>query len=147
MNNILLRHCHRHLQTRIRYSAGARISTKTTATALTTASTTTATTTFRSFSSNNDNNKPKKLSEDEIKASLRLLSYQGTPFPWAAVSLLFCHVNISFTVVLVDQRLVWNNMLLNSWKGDSVRFYIIIMCAVCFLFLSCTFPGKRQECN
>jgi hypothetical protein len=69
------------MQTRIRYSAGARISTKTTtATALTT--------TFRYFSSNNDN-KPKKLSEDEIKASLRLLSYQGTPFPWAAVSFFF----------------------------------------------------------
>ena len=90
MNNILLRHCHRHLQTRIRYSAGARISTKTTtATAVTTTSTTTATTTIRSFSSNNDNKKPKKLSEDEIKASLRLLSYQGTPFPWAAVSFFF----------------------------------------------------------
>ena len=89
MNNILLRHCHRHLQTRIRYSAGARISTKTTATTALTTTSTTATTTFRSFSSNNDNNKPKKLSEDEIKASLRLLSYQGTPFPWAAVSFFF----------------------------------------------------------
>lgn len=144
MNNILLRHCHRHLQTRIRYSAGARISTKTTATALTTTSTT-ATTTFRSFSSNNDN-KPKKLSEDEIKASLRLLSYQGTPFPWAAVSFFFV------TSTYPSQSL---SSSINGWceitccwipkEEESVRFYILIMCAVCFCFYLVHFQVKDRS--
>ena len=129
----MLRHCHRHLQTRIRYSAGARISTKTTATALTTASTTTATTTFRSFSSNNDN-KPKKLSEDEIKASLRLLSYQGTPFPWAAVSFFFLSRQHILHSCPRHQRLVWNNMWLNSWRRRKRSFlYNNNVCCVFFV--------------
>ena len=38
----------------------------------------------RSFSSKNEG--PQKLTKDEVAASVRLLTYQGTPFPWVAVS-------------------------------------------------------------
>jgi hypothetical protein len=29
---------------------------------------------------------PEKLTDQEVAASVRLLTYQGTPFPWVAVS-------------------------------------------------------------
>ena len=45
------------------------------------------TTLYRSFSSTvAANDAPSKLTEQEVAASVRLLTYQGTPFPWVAVS-------------------------------------------------------------
>ena len=45
------------------------------------------TTLHRSFSSTLAKSEaPQKLSKDEVAASVRLLTYQGTPFPWVAVS-------------------------------------------------------------
>lgn len=41
---------------------------------------------IRSFSPTATSNAPEKLTEDEVAASVRLLTYQGTPFPWVAVS-------------------------------------------------------------
>ena len=47
------------------------------------------TTLHRSFSSTVAKSEaPQKLSKDEVAASVRLLTYQGTPFSWVAVSFL-----------------------------------------------------------
>lgn len=49
-----------------------------------------------SFSSTAATNEaPEKLTEQEVAASVRLLTYQGTPFPWVAVS---GEINISMSV-------------------------------------------------
>ena len=41
----------------------------------------------RAFSSTRSTNDvPQKLTDQEVAASVRLLTYQGTPFPWVAVS-------------------------------------------------------------
>jgi len=86
MNNSFLRHFRSSLHTRIRYSTTAiPIIVPTTTAIATTASTTTFSQSLSSSSSStttDTNNKPEKLSEEAVKASLRLLSYQGTPFPW-----------------------------------------------------------------
>jgi len=79
MNNSLFRHFRSSLHSRIRYSI-ATIPTPTTI--ATTASTTTFSQSLSSSTTTDTNNKPEKLSDDAVKASLRLLSYQGTPFPW-----------------------------------------------------------------
>lgn len=83
MNNSLFRHFRSSLHSRIRYSI-ATIPTPTTI--ATTASTTTFSQSLSSSTTTDTNNKPEKLSDDAVKASLRLLSYQGTPFPWVEVS-------------------------------------------------------------
>ena len=45
------------------------------------------TTLYPSFSSTvATNDAPQKLTEQEVAASVRLLTYQGTPFPWVVVS-------------------------------------------------------------
>jgi hypothetical protein len=47
----------------------------------------TTTTSCRSFSSTlSTHDAPQKFTTDEVAASVRLLTYQGTPFPWVAVS-------------------------------------------------------------
>ena len=97
MNNSFFRHFRSSLHTRIRYSTTAiPIIIPTTTSIATTASTTTFSQSLSSSSSSSSsstttdtNNKPEKLSEEAVKASLRLLSYQGTPFPWVEVSYSF----------------------------------------------------------
>jgi len=44
----------------------------------------------RAFSSTRSTNDvPQKLTDQEVAASVRLLTYQGTPFPWVAVSYVY----------------------------------------------------------
>ena len=60
----------------------------------------TSTSLYQSFSSTVvANSAPQKLTEQEVAASVRLLTYQGTPFPWVAVS---DELNLSMSVAAAD---------------------------------------------
>lgn len=63
------------------------------------------TTLYRSFSSTvAANDAPSKLTEQEVAASVRLLTYQGTPFPWVATKE---NRTITKTFIFTDFNQAW----------------------------------------
>ena len=114
MNNLALpRQLRSSLTNRIRFSSGATaiwssLSTSAAAATATVRHTTIKTVTtitsshaicYRSLSSSSTSrtSSPLKLTKDEVEASLRLIGYQGTPFPWLQVSM--------YTFIVVSGRI------------------------------------------
>lgn len=114
MNNLALpRQLRSSLTNRIRFSSGATaisssLSSSAAAATATVRHTTIKTVTtitsshaicYRSLSSSSTSrtSSPLKLTKDEVEASLRLIGYQGTPFPWLQVSM--------YTFIVVSGRI------------------------------------------
>ena len=76
-------------------------------------------------------NAPQKFTEEEVAASVRLLTYQGTPFPWVAVS-----------DDCVD-RCAWKSQL---WRIDKASKPPRHCCLFSFLRLRFV-PEKRKQGN
>jgi 4a-hydroxytetrahydrobiopterin dehydratase len=65
-------------------------------------------TSYRSFSSiSATDNVPQKLTGQEVAASVRLLTYQGTPFPWVATKE---NLSIAKTFIFTDFNQAWSFM-------------------------------------
>ena len=90
------------------------------------------TTSYRSFSSTlATHDAPQKLTGEEVAASVRLLTYQGTPFPWVAVS---NEINWSMVVVTEVTALI------------GLKYLISRHCLVAFLHFV-TVSDKRKQIN